>query len=139
MKETLNKVDIARAQIEKACELHLQREFICSLTLAGSSESLTNELVQSRGKESGDSWHVKFIRFWREKSGFQSPPNKDILYRKNWARNSVKHHKANEPEEIEINVEFESLMAIMRSIENYQRLGNARTKSMDSFNKRTRE
>jgi len=139
MKEAISKVTIARIQIEKACQLHLSGDFVCALTLAGSSESLTYELVEARGHESCDSWHVRFIRFWREKAGSQSPSNKDILNEKNWARNSVKHHRAGEPEEIEINLKFESFLAIMRSIENYQRLGNLRTDCMDTFNKSTRD
>lgn len=126
-------------QIEKACELHLRGEYACSLTLAGTSESLTRELVEARGHESVDSWHEKFVRFLREKSGLASPSKKDILNEKNWARNSVKHHNIGELEEIEINLELESFLAIKRSIENYQRLGNTRTKSMHSFDDRTQE
>lgn len=139
MKEAISKVDIARMQIEKACELHINGEFACSLTLAGSAESLTHELVEARGRESGNSWHIKFIRFCREKAGLNTPSKKDILNEKNWARNSVKHHRKGEPEEIQINLKFESFLAIKRSIENYLHLGNQRNESMDMFNERTRE
>lgn len=139
MKETISKVDFSRIQIEKACDLHLKGDFVCSLALAGTSESLTHELVTARGHNSGDSWHINFIRFWREKAGLQSPSTKDILNEKNWARNIVKHHKKGDSEEIEINLELESFLAIKRSIENYQCLGNRRTVVMNNFNEQTRE
>ncbi len=138
MKETISKATIARMQIEKACNLHLSGEYVCSLTLAGSSESLTHDLIKARGHASIDSWCIKFIRFWREQSGLQSPSNKDILSEKNWARNSVKHHGVKAPEEIEINLEFESFLAIKRSIENYHLLGNRQTEIMSSFNNQAR-
>ncbi|WGK61867.1 hypothetical protein QAO71_01000 [Halopseudomonas sp. SMJS2] len=139
MKGIVSKANISREQINKACDLHLAGEYICSLTLAGSSDSLTHELNQGRGQDSGDSWHIKFIRFWREKSGLPSPSKREINYQKNWARNLVKHHNAGEAEEIEINLEFESFLAIKRSIENYQRLGHPRTEIMERFNEQTRE
>ena len=139
MKETISKADVARIQIEKACELHIEGDFVCSLTLAGSSESLTHELVTALGHASGDSWHIKFIRFRREKAGLQSPSTKDILNLKNWARNMFKHHRIGDSEEIEVNLKLESFLAIKRSIENYQRLGNHRTVVMNNFNEQTRE
>ena len=139
MKETISKVEVSRIQIEKACELHIQRDFVCSLSLAGSSESLTHELAIARGHDSGDSWHIKFIRFWREKAGLQSPSTKDILNEKNWARNMMKHQGNEDSEEIVINLELESFLAIKRSIENYQRLGNNRTEVMINFNEETRD
>ena len=139
MKETISKVTIARMQIEKACGLHLECNYVCALTLAGSSEGLTHEFSEVHGRESGDYWYVKCIRFLREKAGSQSPSTTDILKNKNWARNSVKHHQAGAPEEIKINLEFESFLAIKRSIENYQCLGYPQTDCMELFNERTRE
>lgn len=139
MKEVVSKVTIARLQIEKACKLYLNGEYACALTLAGAAESLTHELIISRGNESYDSWHSKFIRFLKEKAGMQSPSNKDTIKDKNWARNSVKHQGCGESADIEIDLEFESFLAIKRSIENYQRLGSVRTECMNTFDKRTRE
>jgi len=139
MKQKISKVEIVCLQINKACELHLASDFGCSLTLGGSAESLSCELVESRGHESVNSWHEKFIRYVRERAGMQSPSKKDIHNQKNWARNSIKHHKLHESEVIEINLEFESFLVIKRSIENYQRLGEVRTEKMDNFNEKTRE
>jgi hypothetical protein len=48
MKQKISQVDIVRAQINKACELHLAGGFVGSLTLGGSAESLSSELVSSR-------------------------------------------------------------------------------------------
>ena len=94
-------------QIERACELHLSGEYACSLTLAGSSESLTHELLVSRDRETNDDWYVKFIRFLQERSSLASPSTSDVLKEKRWGRNSVKHHYYGESEKIEIDLEFD--------------------------------
>ena len=74
MKKLIDKFEIAHAQIEKACELHLKGGYSCSLTLAGSAESLTHELANARGSQSVDFWYIKFIRVWRQRFGSSTPP-----------------------------------------------------------------
>jgi len=139
MKSEISKVDIICEQIHSACDMHLSGNFVGSLTLGGSADSLSSELVESRGHESMNAWHVKFIRFWNEKAGFSSPSRKIIHKERNWARNSIKHHNKNDDEVMDIDLEFESFIVIKGAIENYQRLGKGRTNEMNVFNERTKE
>ena len=144
MKQKISKVDIVCAQINRACELHLAGDFVGSLTLGGSAESLGSGLVLSRKAKDksqntwSEIWLEKFIRFWNEKKGMQSP-SKDVIYRElRWARNLIKHHDKDCSEIIEINLELESFLVITRAIENYRSLEGIITKQMDEFNEGSR-
>ncbi|EIJ6618284.1 hypothetical protein LJK89_004752, partial [Vibrio parahaemolyticus] len=86
MKEEIEKTTILMAQLNKACSLHNSREYYASITLAGSADSLSEELLASRDKKSYNSFFESVIRKLAEIRGDNSPSRRDILRGKNWVR-----------------------------------------------------
>jgi len=138
MKEEIEKTTILMAQLNKACSLHNSREYYASITLAGSADSLSEELLASRDKKSYNSFFESVIRKLAEIRGDNSPSRRDILRGKNWVRNSFKHHSKGDPETIKIDLKHQSLIIIMSALENYSRLGFKETPVMTRFVKKNR-
>ena len=141
MKDKIMKTSILLHQINKACSLHLRKEYICSLTLAGSAESLSEGLLKSRGIEdsASNAVFVKFKRFinqWRKED---TPKTNIILRERNWARNVIKHHDNDDEEVIDIDLRFHSFIVLKACLENYRKLGFGLTPIMRDFENGTRD
>ncbi|EPM5497419.1 hypothetical protein [Vibrio fluvialis] len=141
MKEKINKRDILTSQINIACSLYLDKEYICSLTLSGSAETLSEGLLEANGlKESAsNAVFVKFKRFLFEWRNEDIPRTNVILRDRNWARNVIKHHNKSDEEIIEINIKLQSFIVLKSCLENYRKLGLVLTKPMRDFEAETRD
>lgn len=138
MNSKISKIDIARIQIEGACEHHLSGDFILSLTLSGSADSLTCELNEAKGSKFWQKLSIRCTRRVKELYGHGTLSTQNILKERNRARNLIKHHNAGDPEEIEIDLEFESILTIRHAIENYEDLSEYPTKIMEVFREPTK-
>lgn len=127
MKEEIEKTTILMAQLNKACSLHDKREYFASITLAGSADSLSEELLEARGLKSYDSFYEVVIRKLSELCGKSSPSKTNVLREKRKVRNLFKHHRKSELETISIDLKHQSLIIIMSALENYARLGFEKT------------
>lgn len=137
MKDKVDKKTILLSQINKACSLYLKKEYICSLTLAGSAESLSEGLVKANDIEPYSTFFVKFrslIAKWRRED---SPKKNIILRERNWSRNIIKHH--DKGDDTIIDLQFQSFIVLKSCLENYRKLGFQPTPVMRQFEKATRE
>lgn len=126
------------AQLNKACSLHDKREYFSSITLAGSADSLSEELLEAKGLKSYDSFFEIVFRKLSELRGNGSPSKTDMLREKRKVRNLFKHHRKGELETINIDLKHQSLIIIMSALENYARLGFDKTPVMERFVKKNR-
>jgi hypothetical protein len=138
-KSTHNKKQLALEQLNCACELFLEGKYVSAISLGGCSESLAEQIVNAGGEKPGSDWTIRFIRFFRERSGKDSPSNKEIMRRVNWVKNCLKHHDKNDPIDIDFDAKLSSFLVIKRAIENMRRLGFELTPEIIEFNKATVE
>lgn len=124
--ENLHKSEIAVIQLEKAIELFIHEEFICSLTIAGPAEELLGKLLAAKGmrtviQESVDHLNVVLKTMGHEK--INSDERKSIYSEWNHAKNRTKHHDEKEDEILRVNACDESYWMIKRAISNGKYLG----------------
>lgn len=136
-KATYNKKQLALEQLNCACELYLEGEYVSAISLGGCSEGLAEQIISANCEKPGSDWTTRFIRFLREHSGKYSPSNEEILREVNWVKNCLKHHKKNDPIDIDFDAKLSSILVIKRAIENIQRLGLELTPKVIEFNKAT--
>ncbi|MCK8080886.1 hypothetical protein [Vibrio sp. 1CM24A] len=139
MKEKIDKNTILLIQINKACSLYLKKEYICSLTLAGSAESLSEGLVEAINSKPYSTFFVMFKRFKAEWRKEDTPKTNIILRERNWSRNIIKHHDKGEETMIDIDLQFQSFIVLKSCLENYRKLGFQPTPVMRQFEKVTRD
>ncbi|WP_394240467.1 hypothetical protein [Vibrio astriarenae] len=139
MKDKVDKTTILISQINKACSLYLKKEYICSLTLAGSAESLSEGLVEANDSDSYSTFFVKFKRLMAEWRREDSHKMNIILRERNWSRNIIKHHDKGDDTIIDIDLQFQSFIVLKSCLENYRKLGFQPTPVMRQFEKVTRD
>ncbi len=126
--EVFKKSDIARIQLVEAINLFVRKSFICSLTLAGSSEEIFAGLLLTRGNHPVIEESVSRIMEIRKVLDFKAMGNitkSGIVKEWNNAKNRSKHHDKDEPETICFNDCDEAYWMIKRSLANAKRLGIA--------------
>ena len=127
----LTPLEVAEHQLERALRLFLdEKDYVCSITLAGASEEILGKLMEASGKEHALGSFVKAC----VETG-------KIVYNENWAhkdfadmansfRNALKHLVTEDP----IMVPREAAVEILdRAIENFFALTSRETKNMRRF------
>jgi len=113
-----HKTEIAKRQIDTAIDLFLEdKDFVSALTLAGAGEEITGKLLERNGaKNSLQKLHVRF----KETTGAEIEFG-EFARKTNEARNTLKHAKNAEEDEIEVQ-RWEAVQMIMRAMTNYKEL-----------------
>ena len=125
----LNKIEIARTQIETAIDLFLSnRDFLSALTLAGAAEDILGKLLERDGKKSMlENLYGWFQETTQEKIGFG-----EFAKKANFTRNTLKHASVANEDEIEV-FRWETVQMIMRALFNYKQLVGQPTEKMLEF------
>ena len=118
--------DLARIQIDTAIELYEVNNFVSALTLAGAGEDITGKLLIRIEKK-------PILHELQESIGQKTDASaKDIADSLNLIRNGFKH-MVEAICELDIDVELQARILIMRAVSNYCLLQNQKTDAMDRF------
>ena len=121
----MHKRDIAKRQLETALELHFAGgDTFSVITLAGAAEEVFGDLLR-RADKAAMVDHL--LDLDREVTGGRSP---DIVYEEvNGIRNSLKHAKRPEEDDVEVEAEH-AVSMLMRAIANYAALAGELSPAM---------
>ena len=123
----LHKIEIAQRQIDTAIDLFLSdKDFVSVLTLAGAGEEITGKLLDRKSKKN---MLQKLHTWYQETTGTQMAFG-EFSRKTNLARNTLKHAKSPEEDEIEIQ-RWEAVQMIMRAMTNYKELVGSPSKTME--------
>lgn len=110
----LHKAEIARRQIESACELFFSgADFLAVVTLAGAAEEILGNLIQRRGEEAIIDYLVGLDSKLTGGREFA-----DVIKDINGIRNGLKHAKHPNEDELEVE-EGEAIAMLSRAVTNY--------------------
>lgn len=128
---TLSKLEVAEYQLERALRLFLEeKDYVCSITLAGAAEEILGTLLKRQGKEHALGSFVKAC-----------VATGRVVYNENWSestfaemanffRNGLKHYTDGAP----ITVPREAAVEILdRAVENFFALTSRQTPNMTRF------
>jgi hypothetical protein len=110
----LHKAEIARRQIETACELFFSgADFLAVVTLAGAAEEILGTLIRRRDEKA----MIDHLCDLNSKlTGAREFP--EFSQKINWIRNSLKHAKRPNEDELEVK-EGEAISMLSRAVANY--------------------
>ncbi|MBL9197439.1 hypothetical protein VB151_04060 [Xanthomonas fragariae] len=121
----LSKSDIAKRQIETACEIFLNEgDFLAIVTLAGAAEEILGNLLKRAGKANS---MEDIVALDQRLSG--GLPFKDVIAEVNAARNALKHARDASEDTVQVRPEDAHAM-LSRAISNYVSLTEDISESM---------
>lgn len=134
MHKTINKLDVAVAQLETALELYFSNGCRISVTtLAGAAEEILGRYIEKEGEETALAETVRIVCLLHEKRCGTTPNHKPIKNRANFARNSFKHMELEGDFEITVDVEEEAINMLNRATDNYWKLTKCFTSLMERY------
>ncbi|OWL83345.1 hypothetical protein [Halopseudomonas aestusnigri] len=114
----LNKMNVARRQLEVAIELFLaDGDLISIITLAGAAEEIFGKISIKADKENSLSLMVR-----THKTLGSTATEKELIKHANLVRNSLKHANDEGDEEIEFDERQEAISMLSRALTNYFRV-----------------
>ncbi len=128
-----SRTEIIRNQIDQACILYKQENYISSFTLASVAETIINEILKARGTKSTDDSYIEFCRLYEQSFGRNTPSDQKILRNKNQERNILKHCTKENSEYVVINPKLQAEITISRAIEGFIRLDKSKSEIMNDF------
>lgn len=127
---SLTQTDAARHQLDSAIKFFLlEKDFICSITLAGAADGILSGLVKKRGKEMAHDEHKKVFK--KNNHGLSDKELNDLYLI--LVRNDLKHATEQEGIRKDYALETESIFYIARAIDNLLRLEEPMTKKIKEF------
>lgn len=134
MLETINKVDVAIAQLETALELYFSDGCRISVTtLAGAAEEILGRYVEIKGEETALAQTVRIVCLLHKKRCSDTPKHRPIMDMANFARNSFKHMDLESDFHITVDVEEEAIDMLNRATDNYWKLTQSFTPLMERY------
>ena len=129
---TYSKLELAKAQLEKAIELFLEESnYACSITLAGASEEILGKLLIEEGKEPELKEYATQCAEDSKNIVDTELQEKDFATEANYFRNHCKHYMDGNP----ITISGWAASGILnRAITNYFSLTGEETELMKQFN-----
>jgi hypothetical protein len=110
MLKTINKLDVAVAQLETALELYFLNGCRISVTtLAGAAEEILGRYVEIKGEETALSETIRIVCLLHKKRCGVTPKHAPIKARANFAKNSFKHMDLESDFDITVDVEEEAI------------------------------
>jgi len=132
--KTINKLDVAVAQLETALELYFSNGCrIAVTTLAGAAEEILGRYVEIKGEETALSETVRIVCLLHKKRCGITPKHAPIKTRANFAKNSFKHMELEGDFDITVDVEEEAIDMLNRAIDNYWKLTQCLTPLMERY------
>ncbi|GID03220.1 hypothetical protein [Pseudomonas sp. 008] len=114
----INKIDIARRQLDVAVDIFLSDgDLISVITLAGAAEEIFGTIVSVGGKENA----VKFL-VRSHKSLGSKLVEKEIRNHANLVRNALKHADRDSDENIEFDERQEAIAMLSRALTNFSKI-----------------
>lgn len=111
----LSKLEAATIQLDRAIQLFMEKDWLCSLTLAGAAEEILGKLAKRAGNEVAVEFISKYHANDDEGGYFAGKSERDIVSELNVVRNSAKH--ANDPAEVKVAVGLtDALQMLMRAM-----------------------
>lgn len=134
MQKTINKLDIAVAQLETAIELYFSNGCRISVTtLAGAAEEILGKYLEIKGEETALAELVRIVCLLHNKRCGTTPKHAPIRQRANFAKNSFKHLDLEGDFEISVDVEEEAIDMLNRATDNYWKLTQCLTPLMERY------
>ena len=128
----MHKFIAAFVQLETAIRLFLDdNNYVCALTLAGAAEEIFGTYARKLNEETAYNLLCKGLQ--KDLKYQYSKQDVGIKFI-NFSRNELKHFKADQPEEFEIDLEFETISLIIRAILNMTTY-KIMTENIREFNK----
>ncbi|MEJ1422113.1 MAG: hypothetical protein Q2484_16470 [Candidatus Sedimenticola sp. (ex Thyasira tokunagai)] len=122
----LNKIDIAKQQIERAIDLFLhEQDYISSITLAGAADEVLGKMVDNSGVSSAYSGISSLMNGIHEELNRELYSNKEFNSLANGARNHLKHLSGAETVEIDPRQEACNMLSLP-AMESEAKAGNPR-------------
>lgn len=121
----ISKHEIATIQLEEAITLVMGEKFLCALTLAGAAEEILSRLLNAGDQPSAVEQSAEAVQNIKRVTGLSglAEVTKPQLF-KGWnaARNTVKHHNADESGTVVLNLFDEAYWMIRRALANAKSL-----------------
>jgi hypothetical protein len=132
--ETVNKIAVARAQLEAAIKAFLaQGDPFVVITLAGAAEEILGRTVELRGGDSAVGSLAKGAASVHRQLYGEEIPEKQFRRRANLPRNAIKHVDSLEDLEVEFDPTEEAIDVLVRATENYALLGQPFSDTIQRF------
>ena len=116
MPPRLNKVTIAREQLEDGITLFLSKRYISALTLLGAAEEIFSRLIEEESGEHPLENYWQRINDIRSKFGHPHISKQQFFKIENHGRNTVKHHSPGDSAYVQHDRFGEAFMMIQRAI-----------------------
>ncbi|MEP4547388.1 MAG: hypothetical protein ABJ000_14520 [Saccharospirillum sp.] len=124
---TFSKPAVAKTQLNRAIDLFLQQDFICSLTLAGAADAVLAGILISQGEEPAHEASYYLLKTFRKVLDLDpviDQKSKAAIFREwNSGRNRLKHHDEKDDLEFQMNDCDEAYWMIRRALRNAAKLG----------------
>jgi len=134
MLKTINKLDVAIAQLETALEPYLSNGCRISVTtLAGAAEEILGRYLEIEKEETALAETVRIVCLLHKKRCGTTPEPKLIKKRANLAKNSFKHMDLEGDFDIAVDVEEEASDMLNRAVDNYWKLTKCLTPIMERY------
>jgi hypothetical protein len=117
----INKIDIARRQLDVAVDLFLSDgDLISVITLAGAAEEIFGKIAVSKSKDSALGFIVK-----SHKALGSTLVKNEIINQANMVKNALKHADRGSDENIEFDQKQEAIAMLSRAIINFSKIDMA--------------
>ena len=134
MLKTMNKMDVAVAQLETALKLYFSNGCRISVTtLAGAAEEILGRYVEIKGEETALSETVRIVCLFHKKRCGMTPKHAPIKAMANFAKNSFKHMDQELDFDITLDIEEEAIDMLNRATDNYWKLTLSLTPLMERY------
>lgn len=134
MLKTINKLEVAVAQLETALELFFSNSCRISVTtLAGAAEEILGRYLEIKGGETALAERVRIVCLLHKRRCGATPKHAPIKAMANFAKNSFKHMDLEADFEITVDVEEEAIDMLNRAIDNYWNLTQCLTPLMERY------
>jgi hypothetical protein len=131
--------DLALQQLESALRLYFEgKDFASVVTLAGAADEIFGKLLRASGRENSLDEMTRAVVAIQEKLYGETASPRDVAWRANHARNSLKHWDVGDPEIVKFDLPEEARDMLNRAIDNYWVLKETLTQSMEAFQRAQR-
>jgi hypothetical protein len=132
----IHKFVVAFVQLETAIRLFLDdKNYLCAITLAGAAEEIFGTYAKRLNEETAYNWLCNGLQEGLKYSLAKKEIGQKFI---NYHRNELKHFDEGQPEEFEIDPEFEAISLIIRATINMTAY-KIMTENIRDFNKWIRE
>ena len=131
--------ELALHQLETALRLYsVGDDFASVITLAGAADEIFGKLLRASGRESSLDEMTKAVIAIQERLFGEATSAREVAWRANHARNSLKHWDVGDPEIVKFDLAEEARDMLNRAIDNHWTLKESLTPAMEEFQRAQR-